>query len=603
MGPCASRPRASPAAGSSSPMDAPAPSGRPSAPDSVLERSGDAADASSAVTTPRAPASSVLGGASAFAPSPSRVSVLDGASTPRFSGTVPPPPTERDELDVFDDDPRLLPHANLPDADLSSLLRRVSASVGPDVASALLAYAATDAASDDAAADDDTPVASLNQLIAARDWGATLARLIILGPPEDDHPRDHVDSSTDPTPSHVDTTTVRTTKSPSSPLLPLHHAVAMGCPPEVVDAIARGYPGSARADPRSGNTPLHVAARVGSDLTVVERLLAADPSAASLANANGATPLHAAAGADAPDERIVALVLAADPSAAATRNRAGDYPLHYACRREITPETTAAVLRAFPAAANRANDDGAYPVHYAARYRADASIVASLASLAPESVSSRDVDGFTPLHLAQGLDDCAETMRVLLRAAPDAWATADHRGCLPVHLAAGNGGSEEAVSALLRAAETTREEDETTGVDETTRVDDASGSARPGERSLRPPSRAPLPSGAWTDAEGNRPLHHALGCGASVAVVRLLLRAPGGTAAAAAANDAGNLPAHVAAAGGASVEACAAALDAYPAARRKKNVAGQTPRDVAAAAGAAEDVRALFAMTSDEETA
>jgi len=587
MGPCASRPRAPPAAGSSSPMDAPAPSGRPSAPDSVLERSGDAADASSAVTTPRAPASSVLGGASAFAPSPSRVSVLDGASTPRLSGTVPPPPTERDELDVFDDDPRLLPHANLPDADLSSLLRRVSASVGPDDASDILAYAATDAASDDAAADDDTPVASLNQLIAARDWGATLARLIILGPPEDDHHRDHVDPSTDPSPSHVDTTTMRTTKSPSSPLLPLHHAVAMGCPPEVVDAIARGYPGSARADPRSGNTPLHVAARVGSDLTVVERLLAADPSAASIANANGATPLHAAAGADAPDERVVALVLAADPSAAATRNRAGDYPLHYACRREITPETTAAVLRAFPAAANRANDDGAYPVHYAARYRADASIVASLATLAPESVSSRDVDGFTPLHLAQGADDCAETMRVLLRAAPDAWATADHRGCLPVHLAAGNGGSEEAVSALLRAAETTREEDED----------------GPDGGTVRPPSDGPLPSGAWTDAEGNRPLHHALGCGASVAVVRLLLRAPGGTAAAAAANDAGNLPAHVAAAGGASAEACAAALDAYPAARRAKNVAGQTPRDVAAFAGATEDVRALFAMTSDEETA
>ena len=210
-------------------MDAPAPSGRPSAPDSVLERSGDAADASSAVTTPRAPASSVLGGASAFAPSPSRVSDLDGASTSRFSGTVPPPPTERDELDVFDDDPRLLPHANLPDADLSSLLRRVSASVGPDDASDILAYAATDAASDDAAADDDdTPVASLNQLIAARIRGATLARLIILGPPEDDHPRDHVAPSTDPTPSHVDTTTVRTTKSPSSPLLPLHHAVALG---------------------------------------------------------------------------------------------------------------------------------------------------------------------------------------------------------------------------------------------------------------------------------------------------------------------------------------------------------------------------------------
>ena len=98
-------------------------------------------------------------------------------------------------------------------------------------------------------------------------------------------------------------------------------------------------------------------------------------------------------------------------------------------------------------------------------------------------------------------------------------------------------------------------------------------------------------------------MHHALGCGASVAVVRLLLRAPGGTAAAAAANDAGNLPAHVAAAGGASAEACAAALDAYPAARRKKNVAGQTPRDVAEYAGATEDVRALFAMTSDEETA
>ena len=100
----------------------------------------------------------------------------------------------------------------------------------PDDASDILAYAATDAASDDAAADDDTPVASLNQLIAARDWGATLARLIILGPPEDDHHRDHVDPSTDPSPSHVDTTTVHTTKSPSSPLLPLHHAVAMGCP-------------------------------------------------------------------------------------------------------------------------------------------------------------------------------------------------------------------------------------------------------------------------------------------------------------------------------------------------------------------------------------
>ena len=137
------------------------------------------------------------------------------------------------------------------------------------------------------------------------------------------------------------------------------------------------------------------------------------------------------------------------------------------------------------------------------------SIVASLATLAPESVSSRDVDGFTPLHLAQGADDCAETMRVLLRAAPDAWATADHRGCLPVHLAAGNGGSEEAVSALLRAAETTREEDED----------------GPDGGTVRPPSDGPLPSGAWTDAEGNRPLHHALGCGASVAVVRLL-RAP-----------------------------------------------------------------------------
>ena len=366
MGPCASRPRASPAAGSSSPMDAPAPSGRPSAPDSVLERSGDAADASSAVTTPRAPASSVLGGASAFAPSPSRVSDLDGASTSRFSGTVPPPPTERDELDVFDDDPRLLPHANLPDADLSSLLRRVSASVGPDDASDILAYAATDAASDDAAADDDdTPVASLNQLIAARDWGATLARLIILGPPEDDHPRDHVAPSTDPTPSHVDTTTVRTTKSPSSPLLPLHHAVALGCPPRWWTP-SRGGTREARARTLEAETHHFTSPRVGSDLTVVERLLAADPSAASIANANGATPLHAAARRGRADGE-------SSPSCSPPirprrrRNRAGDYPLHYACRREITPETTAAVLRAFPAAANRANDDGAYPVHSRAR--------------------------------------------------------------------------------------------------------------------------------------------------------------------------------------------------------------------------------------------
>ena len=151
------------------------------------------------------------------------------------------------------------------------------------------------------------------------------------------------------------------------------------------------------------------------------------------------------------------------------------------------------------------------------------------------------------------------------------------------------------MSALLRAAETTREEDETT------RVDDASGSARPGERSLRPPFRAPLPSGRGRTRRGTD--HYTTRSGAaSVAVVRLLLRAPGGTAAAAAANDARSLPAHVAAAGrvGGGVRR---GVDAYPAARGEEKRRRDNARGVAEYAGATEDVQALFAMTSDEETA
>ena len=77
--------------------------------------------------------------------------------------------------------------------------------------------------------------------------------------------------------------------------MPLHWAVCMQAPLDVVDSLLKAFPEGAKAKGYDGNLPLHDAAEEQAPLEVVAALLKAFPEGAKEKDEDGWLPLHYAA--------------------------------------------------------------------------------------------------------------------------------------------------------------------------------------------------------------------------------------------------------------------------------------------------------------------
>ena len=88
--------------------------------------------------------------------------------------------------------------------------------------------------------------------------------------------------------------------------LPIHHAaVNRKCPQNIIQMLARSYPGCLTARTDDGSFPIHMACQYSNDPTMIATLLYYNSEVVNATRGDGFTPLHLiAARTDALDKRV-----------------------------------------------------------------------------------------------------------------------------------------------------------------------------------------------------------------------------------------------------------------------------------------------------------
>lgn len=252
-------------------------------------------------------------------------------------------------------------------------------------------------------------------------------------------------------------------------LLPLHTALAIGCPASVVSVILKFNPDAARelVDARlfvssyegyDTWTALHLAIGRSAGEEIIQCLLDVWPEGARVRSGiKGFLPLHLAARQNS-NETVVRLLLDAAPGAVKELSSDGDkwLPLHYALRFNASAEIVGMLVDAWPESARVASFTlGELPLHIAAQNSRDVRIVNLLLAAAPESIRawSRDEEPCLPLHYAAGFIPSEDVFAALLEAWPQgALVRSKKRGLMPLHGAVRKTGNINVVKMLLAAA-------------------------------------------------------------------------------------------------------------------------------------------------------
>lgn len=147
-----------------------------------------------------------------------------------------------------------------------------------------------------------------------------------------------------------------------SRVLPIHMAVALQCPPSVVDALAECYPnGVHMREEAFQRLPLHVACQTNAPLETIEALIHHYPEAFRVKDCIGRLPIHYACSHDAPSS-VIDTLLREFPASAGCGDDNGWLPIHVACRRGISLYAIERLLDCLPQSAEMATNKGSTPL-------------------------------------------------------------------------------------------------------------------------------------------------------------------------------------------------------------------------------------------------
>ena len=134
-------------------------------------------------------------------------------------------------------------------------------------------------------------------------------------------------------------------------VLPLHQALVLNAPFEVIVALVKCYPQALQQCESSyERLPLHCACRKTADLATIQYLVEQYPEACLVPDALQRLPLHYAL-TNRANPAVAGHLLETQPKAASSRDIRGFMPLHVACATGAPSELVRTILEAFPEAA------------------------------------------------------------------------------------------------------------------------------------------------------------------------------------------------------------------------------------------------------------
>lgn len=275
---------------------------------------------------------------------------------------------------------------------------------------------------------------------------------------------------------------------------------------------------------------------------------------------HGSTPLHIACSSN-PTVDVIEALISAHPQAVSDKDNHGDTPMHVAlCSPDVGVDVIGVLLRACPTVASIANREGLMPIHVACRFcPRNEEVVGMLVDAYPFSLRTHIKMGDpAPTKKEEPLVAKKESDHVILDGSVrSAMNTSDLRfrargeqirdGAYPLHMAIAAGATLSVIEILIAEAPDV------------------------------------LTMG---NKYGSTPLHVALDRGADSNMIDLLLSSEDGKKAARVPDRiGGNLPIHVAATKGCSVEVAKSLLKAYPNAIHAENGKRKNPLEVALESG------------------
>lgn len=211
----------------------------------------------------------------------------------------------------------------------------------------------------------------------------------------------------------------------------IHHALKQGAGEQVVLALLRENPDSARAMTSSCCLPLHFALRYKASDEIIFNLLGAYPKGASIRNQFGWLPIHLALRYSF-RPAVVFRLLDIYSEGAGEQDKRGWLPLHFALRYDAELGVAMRLLDAFPRGDKTPNGIGSLPLHFALRHHSAPELILRLLESNPQGARTRADDEWLRLYLGRSRVDTAENGA---RPIGEGTRTRPNRGWLPLHLA------------------------------------------------------------------------------------------------------------------------------------------------------------------------
>mmetsp|Transcript_1157 Transcript_1157/g.1894 ORF Transcript_1157/g.1894 Transcript_1157/m.1894 type:complete len:365 (-) Transcript_1157:79-1173(-) len=196
---------------------------------------------------------------------------------------------------------------------------------------------------------------------------------------------------------------------------PLHQAIKLGAPPDVVAALC-----SRAALNDTDNKPFEYAIRHKASVGVVMFLLQKQTEALGMiGDQEKADALRAACINQSPYE-VVSLLVNIWPDVG-EMNYYGRYtPLHIACHCKSSFDVVSLLVDTWPSALQKKEYNGWTPLHVACRNKSPLNVVTLLVNAWPDALQQKTKFGETPLHLACQHQAPLDVILLLLFTYPDA---------------------------------------------------------------------------------------------------------------------------------------------------------------------------------------
>ena len=147
-----------------------------------------------------------------------------------------------------------------------------------------------------------------------------------------------------------------------SRVLPIHMAVALQCPPSVVDTLVECFPNGVHSrEEVFRRLPLHVACQTNAPVETIEALIHHYPEAVRVKDCIGRLPIHYACSHDAPSS-VIEMLLREFPASAGCGDDNGWLPIHVACRRGVSLYVVERLLDCLPYSAEMSTNKGSTPL-------------------------------------------------------------------------------------------------------------------------------------------------------------------------------------------------------------------------------------------------